>query len=392
MATAVYGTGRYGKDTYGGIQLRPVIEVDGTAVPLGNVLAETRITHGTPDWSTSPSPNSLSLSLVDPSPELLALVDVGSEIRVTFAGVTRFYGYVTDTALYWEALPRLDVTAVGPLEHLGWARIYLNRPAETEAVRLQAIMGIVYGNVGEPGVDYPAWSVPGTGTDQLIPVDYGDLATLQATVALGAVSDILQSTGTRLTENRDGTMTWRDRQTRIDAVPYVISADRLVVDGTTHRTTSSDVVNGVHVSYGTPPVKVSHLVSGGFGHGLNRYVELRTQLATEAAAEAYAERTAVARSVPRTMLPTAVLPVTVTPWEIAAPLLECEVGFYVQIPDWPYPHYFGEVSGFVEGWTERVRTEFGAIVLWEVAYGLSHPALSRPVTEPGREAVWAGSR
>jgi hypothetical protein len=348
------------------------IIVEGKEVDCSNIEAEINITHGTKNFTIQPTPDQARMRFIKAPPWLRDILVVGSVVEVYANSMIRHYGRITDVRLTWEEgvnTQTIEVSTIGPLEQLGWAHVSGTRPVEKDVQRMVWLLTTVYGA--------QSWAVaPGQETLRL--VEYDDVD------ALDAAEDLTRSTYSRLVELKDGTVCWQDRLTREEAAFFLLDACWIAITAEWVQE-SEDIVNHGIVTYG-PEVdqpeggakqnrtEYSRTVDRPW---LRRQVTVTTDLEYQQDAFKYAERLVEARTEKEYKLANVVIPVHDSPhWAIWPIVAEGEIGRKVVIAEFPADAPASTMTGYIEGWSERLRWDG-----WVIDYAVNAETVARMVDE-----------
>lgn len=349
--------------------------VDGVVIPCENVLADIRIVHGTQSFTPTPTPVSAAVTLHEPTQQMVDSITVGSEVTIRVNDLVRAFGRVTDLTIHWpeSTITQMDLSIVGPLEHLGWNTWIGLVPQETDRQRMVRLLTYVYGA--------QSWTA-----------DLGALELIREheykapTGALTGAEDITRSTQTRLVELPNGTIRWMDRWSRVEAGEQIIDACYVSI-GSKWGQASEDIVNRAIVFYGPEPAEgQTERASATTEVAVTRPWERRsvtvnTELVDHDDAKRYADRLVNARKERVYKQPAVEIPIHKTPWRVAWPLVrDALIGLKLTIENWPPPVPQETVTGYIEGWTERLGVNSEGKITWAISYSLSDPTLS-PIDE-----------
>lgn len=187
--SGVYGSARYGQDTYGGSALLPWVDIKCDVIGMNITRSGTR----DPVLTYRPEPGTLDLTLLDPTGRYNPADPSGPHygalrprlpVRVLI-GSTPLITTLTDRISHDPAAGRTTIVGTEPSAILASVVSREERPAESSKVRVQALHGI--GAAGSPLA--PPLTVTGTGVQLKSAGLDGDiwsmlLATAQADRAL----------------------------------------------------------------------------------------------------------------------------------------------------------------------------------------------------------------
>lgn len=195
------------------IQLR----IDVYLIPCEDVLVDIRIKGAGEGYTSTPIPNALSVKLQ--GVEYVNL-DVGQLLTLDVEGHRRFFGRISDLLIDWED-KTTQITALGPLEHLGWIKIPPTGGPLHDKVRVGNVLNSVYGSTG--------WSMPTTPyhvhriADVCDDADAGTYSFVEQT-ALDAIENANVSGEARLVETPAGHIEWIPIDKRLYTDKYTIDA------------------------------------------------------------------------------------------------------------------------------------------------------------------------
>ena len=321
------------------------LHIEDQYIPCEQILEEIRIIAGPRTWTPTPTPNSMSAILKNKLD-----VEAGQLVQLFVNENIRFYGRITDFEVDWNG-PTTRITALGPLEHLGWSDMPETTTTSTAYNRMSSIMSTVYADMG--------YMLPGSNFLDVV------LKESPKQTARDAVEDVCVSTSSRLVEQHTGIMEWVPQSRRFYRPTYTIDQCYLLKSSNWAQE-SEDLANDVKVNYGDNlSVQATVAVGTPFQR---RSVQVQTILQNVDDAQALADQIVTRRSVRHWRYPEIAIPLHKTPSHIGYPLLEMQICDRLKV-EWDGGPV--DVDGHIEGYEEFITP-----TTWAIAYNVSDVALT----------------
>lgn len=249
------------------------IYVNDVAIDGGNVPLPVRVTHGRSAIDVQPDSPTLEFEWWGESPPCV----VGDRVRIGTEGGNAPASWRdprvtwTDPSISWKGLPmaatavggpRLGqvwtrfvgrataivstetlgdlvswkITCVGYQARLGYRHIEMERPAESDIARVQAIaakIGVTINIVGTQSL--------------MLAIDHID------TDALSAIQEVCKATGGIFWQAVNGTFWYGTSNHRNLATKFILPAS-IILDGVEWTEDSSEIINDLHIIYPAPPL------------------------------------------------------------------------------------------------------------------------------------------
>lgn len=348
--------------------IRPSVLLNGVEVDPSKVVMPITIKHGrsSPDRQPDSPQATLIFKGVQWAPVLGDLIEVRANIvgvdpaeyddptvlyddpRVTYdgrwvAGIHRFHGTVTDAEVAeWGGYPgHVRVTAVSLQADLGRVGVVLDRPAESDVARVQAIATAAATPITVVGNPGPTLAPDTIDKD-----------------ALGALHEVCESTGGIVWSHTNGELMYGTGDHRAIEDPVTAIGAHAIISGLQWDSTVTDLVNKVTVTWGPENAQTQKTVQDDTSIAIygERWVKVSTMLESEEDALYLAALIMARRSFPYWWMSDIVMDSEHVNGDVEAmtSALLLRVGDAVYLPIPPDPSPAGLLAEWsVEGWQEE---------------------------------------